>query len=113
MATLVKIKEVRLSVGLTENSAECYNLKKLLEDNNISYKLLTYFDDSQVPSVYQAYNTWNWGVEKTTKTFTDFPILVWTECYDDYEKYSCCITSSAEFNTSSLFLNKNLVEVES
>lgn len=111
MATLAKIKEVRLYFGLTENSAECYNLKKLLDDNNIPYVVLHYIDE-QFESVFNSLGTWNWGTERAVKKFTDFPILTWAECYDDFERYPCCITSSSEFSTCSLMINKDLIQTE-
>jgi hypothetical protein len=107
---LVKIKDVYLYVGLSPNGAECYNAKKVLDDNNIPFVLLGYNDTTQHSSVFEALNTWGWGPEKQTKTFTDFPLIHWTECYDDFTTEMFCATSVAELNNSSLILNKLLVE---
>ena len=107
---LAKIKDVTLYVGLTENGAECFNAKKLLADNNIPHKLLAYNDTNQHASVFNALNTWRWGENATTKTFNDFPIVHWTEHFDDFSSVRHCVTSVAELNNSSLIANKTLVE---
>lgn len=107
---LVKIKDVYLYVGLTENGAECFNAKKVLADNNIEHKVLSYNDVEQHQSVFDALNTWRWGPDDEKKTFTDFPIVHWMECYDDFTTKVFCVTSVAELNTSSLLTNKELVE---
>lgn len=107
---LAKIKDVTLYVGLTENGAECFNVKKILSDNNIPFKLLGYNDTTQHPSVFNALNTWTWGPDNVKKTFTDFPIVHWTECHDDFVIYNSCAISAAELNLSTLLQNKELVE---
>lgn len=107
---LVKIKDVYLYVGLTENGAECFNAKKVLADNNIEHKVLSYNDVEQHESVFNALNTWRWGPDNEQKTFTDFPIVHWMECYDDFTTKIFCVTSVAELNSSSLLTNKELVE---
>lgn len=107
---LVKIKDVYLYVGLTENGAECFNAKKLLADNNINHKVLSYNDITQHAGVFAALNTWRWGPGKETKTFTDFPIVHWTECYDDFSTELFSVTSVAELNTSKVITEKSLVE---
>ena len=107
---LAKIKDVTLYVGLTENGAECFNAKKLLADNNIPHKVLAYNDINQHASVFNALNTWRWGEDQTTKTFTDFPIVHWTEHHSDFSVVRHCVTSVAALNNSSLIANKSLVE---
>lgn len=107
---LAKIKDVTLYVGLTENGAECFNAKKILADNNISFRLLAYYDTSQHKSVFDALNTWRWGTDNVNKTFTDFPIIHWTECYDDFTVINNCVTTVAELNISTLLKNKSLIE---
>lgn len=109
---LAKIKGVHLYVGLTANGAECFNAKKLLADNNIPHKLLAYNDIAQHASVFNALNTWSWGSNNETRTFTDFPIIHWTEYHDDFSSYNSCATSVAELGVSTLLANKELVEVE-
>jgi hypothetical protein len=107
---IAKIKNVALYVGLTENGAECFNAKKILADNNISFKLLSYNETSQHASVFSALNTWRWGPDAELKTFTDFPIVHWTEHHDDFTVFNSCATSVAELNISTLLANKELVE---
>lgn len=109
---LAKIKDVCLYVGLTSNGGECFNAKKLLADNNIPHKLLAYNDIEQHASVFNALNTWRWGSNNEVKTFTDFPIIHWTEHFDDFSSYNSCATSVAELGVSTLLANKELVEVE-
>ena len=106
---LAKIKDVVLYVGLTENGAECFNAKKVLVDNNIPFKLLSYFETAQHPSVFNALNTWRWGANNEAKIFNDFPIVHWTEVYDDFSLVNSCVTSVAELNISTLLKNKELV----
>jgi len=107
---LAKIKDVTLYVGLTENGAACFQVKKLLADNNIPHKLLAYNDTAQHPSVFGALNTWRWGENLETRTFTDFPIVHWKEVDTNADIVLKCVTSVAELNNSSLLLNKELVE---
>lgn len=107
---LVKIKDVCLYVGLTANGTECSNATKLLVDNGIEHKLLAYNDINQHSAVFSALNTWSWGPDQEIKTFTDFPIVHWTECYSDFTTQNFCVTSVAELNNSSLIANKELVE---
>lgn len=107
---LAKIKDVCLYIGLTENGAECFNMKKILADNNINFKLLAYYDEAQQKSVFDALGTWGWGTDRETKKFEDFPIVHWTECYDDFSTAIYCVTSVDELNLSALIANKKLVE---
>jgi len=107
---LVKIQDVVLYVGLTENGAECFQAKKLLADNNIPHRVLSYFDPEQHVHVFNSLNTWRWGENFEQKTFTDFPIIHWKECYDDFSTKLFCVTSVAELNLSNLVLNKEIVE---
>lgn len=107
---LVKIKDVYLYIGLTENGAECFNAKKVLADNNINHKVLSYNDIAQHEGVFNALNTWRWGPDSEQKTFTDFPIIHWTECYDDFTTQLHCVASVAELNLSKVVTQKELVE---
>ena len=107
---LAKIKDVCLYVGLTENGAACFQAKKLLADNNIPFKLLAYNDTAQHASVFAALNTWRWGEDNETRTFTDFPIVHWKEVDTNADTVLNCATSVAELNNSTLLLNKALVE---
>jgi hypothetical protein len=112
MANLVKIKEVYLYIGLTAKTSDCDAAKKLLDDANVKYNLLTYNDPAQHHYVFESLSTWNWGNPNnlTKRTFTDFPILHWKEYYDDYEQQVECADGLTEIENCSLLKNASLVE---
>lgn len=74
---ITKIEEVYLYTTLDHTHAECYGMKKWLDDNNIQYTNLHYPAEIK-DEVFAPLNTWWDGV-----TFTDFPILIYTEVHDD------------------------------
>lgn len=108
MANLVRIKEVYLYVGFTDTAAFCYEVKKLLDDNGIKYILLAYTDDSAHAGVFGALNSWAWGREARNEVFTNFPIVTWKECFDDFESSVECATTKEQVE-SKLLSNKNLI----
>lgn len=113
MAKLVKITNVHLYVGLTDGAAECVEVLKLLRNSGIKYTLLNYSDqDQQHKANFEALSTWNFGSRETSykKTFTDYPILVWQECYDDWSTVQHGAQGIKEISKSSLFINKELTE---
>lgn len=110
MANIVKINEVVLYTGLTADAADCYLCKKLLEDNGIKYVVLHYGDDSVHPENFAALSTWSFGPNFTQYNFTKFPLVIWKEFYDDYERFLDVAQSSAELAVSNLVKNKELVK---
>lgn len=75
---LTKIDDICLYTALNEDAQECYELKKWLNDNGVSFQGLHYNDDSQLEEVFTALNTW-WE----NANFTKLPILVYTEIHSD------------------------------
>lgn len=75
--SIVKLEEVYLYTTLDHTHTACYELKKWLDDNNIQYTNL-YYHAHEVENVFTPLNTWWEGV-----TFTEFPILIYTELRDD------------------------------
>lgn len=74
---IIKIEDVCLYTTLDHTHAECYALKKWLDDNNIEYAHLHYPSEIK-EQVFAPLNTWWEGV-----TFTDFPLITYTEFRDD------------------------------
>ena len=74
---IVKIEEVYLYTTLDHTHAECYAIKKWLDDNSVKYTNLHYASEL-INDVLTPLNTWWDGV-----TFGDFPILIYVEVRDD------------------------------
>jgi hypothetical protein len=106
---LIKIKQVVLYTALTEDAAECFQCKKLLDDNKIKYTLLHYGDESTHQQNFDALSTWSWGGDFRQVKFTKFPIIHWTEYYDDYERYMEVAVGLEELQASNLIKNASLV----
>lgn len=108
MANLAKIKDVYLYVAISEHAQECYEARQLLDQNNIPYTLLAYFEPTQFPDVCAALSTWWWtgGVQRTIDRF---PIVHWKNCYDDYETDLGVAVGLTELQNSVLMANKHLI----
>lgn len=88
MANLVKIKKIHVYTAMTEDAAECWDVLKLLKDNNLPFTHLNWHDDTELHNVYAPLNTWNYsndgeGSETFSKEFTRMPIIHWECVYDD------------------------------
>jgi hypothetical protein len=109
MAQLLKIKEVYLYTSQKKASAaDCLEAKKLLDDAGVDYKHLWYEDETQHPQVFSALSTWFWGPTRTQRAFDDFPIVHWTECFDDFEQHIHHSAGLAELQASNLLKNAAL-----
>jgi len=84
MANLVKVRDIFLYVGWSPKAADSYAAMTLLKEADVPFTLLHYPDTTAL----EPLNTWGWGPETSpvSKTFTDFPVLHWTELYDDWSK---------------------------
>jgi hypothetical protein len=113
MANLVKIKDVHLSTSQkTASAADCTAAVKLLDDAGVRYSHLWYEDSSQHPEVLGALSTWWWGREmgeKTQRKFEDFPILHWTECFDNWEHHQMHAAGLTEIQNCDLLKHVNLI----
>ena len=98
---LIKIDDVDLYTGFTASAADCYAAKKWLDEQNITYTLMNYADDSQHNDLFNALNTW-WPNQHT---FTDFPFVIYTEIHDDLSPKNypkVCIQGLADIQASNL-----------
>ena len=110
MANLVKIKDVKFYTGLSETASDQFAAKKLLDDAGVKYDLMAYNDASQHSNVFSALSTWVWGPEKQNKQITQFPILHWTECFDDFETHVHVAHGLDEIKACTLLTNKDLIK---
>lgn len=109
----IQIREVRLYVGLTEDAAECYQAKKLLEQAGIPVELMLYTDESHIKETLEALSTWKWG-EKADQdlSLTRFPLVTWRVFYSDFREPSQHAALGLEgIRTSDLMKNKSFVAV--
>lgn len=108
MANLVKLKKVVAYSAMTQDAAECWDVIKLLKDNNIPFQHLSWNDDSQLQGLYDALGTWQFspdGVTLSQKTFTKLPIVHWEAVYDDDGVYTNVALGFTEFQNSQLIAN--------
>lgn len=88
MKKLVRIKDVSLSTTTQLDSATtaaCDSARKFLTESGVKFNELWYNDpntDERTP-VWNALSTWTWKGGRR-RNFSVFPILHWTECYDDW-----------------------------
>jgi hypothetical protein len=98
-----------LYTAFTEDAAACFECKKILDEAGVKYSLLHYGDESQHQQNFDALGTWSFGPEFNTYTFKKFPIVVWQEFYDDYERFHQVAQSADELRASNLLKNASLV----
>lgn len=113
MANLVKISKVYLIVGLgdtPEVAADCVVAKNMLDQNGIKYTILHYADKVDHDANCKALSTWTWGIDFHQRTLTKFPIVYWTEYFDDYERFLDVAEGSVELAASALIKNKDKVQ---
>lgn len=87
---LVKLKGIHLYTGsMTDSGVKaCEEAVKLLRDADVKYTELNYGSHSEShEATFAALNTWVLGSDNHKKITTDFPILTWDECFDDYSVY--------------------------
>lgn len=114
-AKLVKIKDVHLYTSIRideETTAECEAVKKLLTDAGIPFNELWYNnpEKDEWVGVFEALGTWTWGYRgaKGQREFNKFPILHWTDCYDDWSTHVDHAVGLSEIQESSLLKNATL-----
>lgn len=84
---LMKISEVLLYGGLTQDVQAVYDMKVFLEQQGIKYRLLFYTENTE--QALAPLRTWRMGdrgAEKTHDDLVKFPFVTWNEHYDDWEK---------------------------
>jgi hypothetical protein len=107
MANLVKIKKITVYTAMTADAAECWDVLKLLKDNNVPFHHLNWGDDSTLAGLFSALNTWNYfnGTEFYHKEFTKLPIVHWECVYDDDAVVTNAAEGLAELQASELMAN--------
>ncbi len=111
MANIVKITEVTVYTGLTEDAGDCFACKKLLDQEGVKHNLLNYGHEPEVHAAnFAALSTWTFGPDFKQHTFTKFPIVTWKEFYDDYERWMEVAVSSEELKNSNVIKHKAIVQ---
>ena len=108
MANLVRIRDIHVYTALNEDAAECFNVVKLLQDNNVPFNHLNWKDGSDADNVFAPLNTWNFtsdGVTFEQKTFTKFPIIHWRIIMDDDTNGVNVAVGLTELQNSQLIAN--------
>lgn len=117
MANLVKINNVYLyttkMVG-AGTTAACDAARDLLTTAGIKFNELWYNDPKvdERKTVLSSLSTWNWGINgsKGPRQLTAFPIIHWTEYYDDWSQVMEHSLGLVELQNSNLMKNASLVE---
>ena len=113
---LVKIKDVYLYTTTELNAdttAACNAARKLLTTANIKFNELWYNDSAvEHQPVLASLSTWYWGPEgsKKQRQMSAFPIVHWTECFDDWSAHQEHAHGVSELKSSTLLKNASLVE---
>ncbi len=108
---IVKIKQAHLYIGLTDSAHDCQLAVELLKAANVNYTLLNYNNSEEQHKVnFDSLSTWTFGVDNHKKIFTDYPILTWVECFDDWSSNVRAAHGLTEIKESDLINNKHLVE---
>ena len=107
MASIVKLKKITVYTAMTEDAAECWDVLKLLKDNNVPFHHLNWNDDSTLAGLYSALGTWNYfnGTEFYHKEFTKLPIVHWEAVYDDDNVVTNVASGLTELQSSELMAN--------
>jgi hypothetical protein len=110
MSTLIKIKDVCLYVGMTDNVNDCLAFRNILKDSNVSHRTSIILLPADIEATFNTVSNDLYGPDYMQHTITSFPFVIWTECYDDYERWLEYSGSLAELPNSNLIKYKNLVE---
>ena len=112
MANLVRIRDVNVYTALGPDAAECYDVVKLLKDNNVPFNHLNWSSTDDASNVFDPLNTWNFtsdGVTFEQKTFTRFPIIHWRIIMDDDTNGVNVAVGLTELQNSQLIANLDKV----
>ncbi|MGH7744917.1 MAG: hypothetical protein ACREQ5_08950 [Candidatus Dormibacteria bacterium] len=110
---LVHIKDVYVYVAFTtpEASADCTRALTALRTLGIKFNVLSYSDHTEgQQATLSALNTWTFGEDAHQINCSDFPILVWDECFDDFQVYRCLAHGLKDIKASAVFGKVGLVE---
>ena len=111
MATLEKITNVELYVGYVDAQSviDGFEIKNWLESIGIKPNLMHYPENSTNTQLFENLSTWTFGEDFRQFTFTRFPLVIWTEWYDDYGVYRQVAQTLDEIKASSLVAHKDLI----
>ena len=82
--SFVRIDDIHLYGGLTDDAVDCYRTKKWLEENNINFLHLFYQDDKQCAEVIETVKGWFAHAESPV-TISKLPFIVYCEVDSDLQ----------------------------
>ncbi len=114
MAKLDKITNVELYVGYVDHQSviDGFTIGKYLKDQNITYSLMNYPEADRNASLFENLSTWTFGEDFRQYTFNNFPLVIWTEWYDDYGVYREVTQTLDEMKASNLIKFKDLIKYQ-
>lgn len=110
MANLVHIKDIYIYYTTLEPHAEeCREALDLLDKTGIEAGELLYDHEPHHNTVFESLSTWGWGPKRRQKKFdVKFPLLHWTECFDDHSQHVEHVVGVEELKNSTLLQNAPL-----
>ena len=109
MPTLLKIKDVCLYVGMTDNVNDCLAFRNILKDSNVPYKTSIIVFPADQEATFNAVSNFVYGPDYVQHEITSFPFVIWTEFYDDYERFMEIALTVEQFKQSNVLKFKSLV----
>jgi len=110
MSNLIKIKNVCLYVGMTDNVNDCLAFRDTLKDSNVAYRTSIIFYPVDQEATFNEVSNLVYGPDYVQHEITSFPFVIWTEFYDDYERWFEYSGSLEDLKNSNLIKYKSLVE---
>jgi hypothetical protein len=108
MPSLIKITNVCLYVGTTDNVEACLAIRNALKGNSIPHATAICVNSDRD----YALNTMSdsvFGPDFTQYEVKDFPFVTWMEYYDDYERYMEIAFTLDQVQQSNLLKFKSLI----
>jgi hypothetical protein len=111
MPSIVKIVSSHLYIGFgsEETVNRCFKFKRLLDEAGVKYSLLVYPEDKEYGEMFDNLSSWVFDTDYHTRSFKEFPIMMWQEIYDNYDHIQLCAQTMDELRASRLVANKNLI----
>jgi hypothetical protein len=109
MSTIVKIKSV-IAYTHADQRGECNECLRILDSAGIHYEHVDLGTTITMKvKVLEHLNACVYGPDFTQYTFDSFPVILWQECYDDYERFLQVVRSFSALSESTLIRNASLV----
>ena len=99
-----------LYVGMTDNVNDCLAFRNILKDSNVPYRTSIIVFPADQTATFNAVSNFVYGPDYVQHEITSFPFVIWTEFYDDYERWLEYSGSLEDLKNSNLIKYKNLVE---